>query len=157
PQLSKKEKPSVKRSVSMLIIGMALHNIPEGLALGSGLALSFSLGLSIAIVLALHDIPENIATIIPLYSLNRKRLKSFLITTSTILFELVGFLFAFFIPFSHKLIGILLASAAGFMLYISTEELLPNSNFKEYPRAVLVSILLSIIIFLVIIFSTLLM
>ena len=36
PELLKKERPSVKRSVVMLVIGMALHNIPEGLAIGVG-------------------------------------------------------------------------------------------------------------------------
>ena len=46
PELLKKEKPSVKRSVVMLVIGMALHNIPEGLAIGVGFVLRPALGIA---------------------------------------------------------------------------------------------------------------
>ncbi len=49
PKLLKKERPSVKRSVAMLVIGMALHNLPEGLAIGVDFALTPTLGIMIAI------------------------------------------------------------------------------------------------------------
>ena len=39
-------------------IGLALHNFPEGLAIGSGFELSLKLGLSLAVTIAIHDIPE---------------------------------------------------------------------------------------------------
>lgn len=39
-------------------IGLALHNFPEGLAIGSGFGASYKLGISLAISIALHDIPE---------------------------------------------------------------------------------------------------
>ena len=39
-------------------IGLAIHNFPEGLAIGSGLGASIKLGLSLAIAICLHDIPE---------------------------------------------------------------------------------------------------
>ena len=41
-------------------IGLALHNFPEGLAIGSGFGASLKLGLSLAIAICLHDIPEGI-------------------------------------------------------------------------------------------------
>lgn len=66
PELLKKEKPSIKRSVTMLVIGIALHNFPEGLAIGVGFALTSQLGVIIALSIAIQDVPENIATIIPL-------------------------------------------------------------------------------------------
>jgi len=157
PELSKKEKPSVKKSIFMLVIGMAIHNIPEGLAEGSGLALSSTFGIGIALALAIHDIPENIATIIPLYNLNKSRIKSFLITTVTILFELFGFLVAYYLlEVSHKFIGIFLAFAAGVMIYISSEELLPNSNFKRYFKADITALILGFLIFILIVISTML-
>jgi len=88
-------KPSVKRSVTMLVIGIALHNIPEGLAIGVGFALSPTLGIMVALGIAVQDVPENVATIVPLYGLTRKRMKSFIITTGTILFEVLGFIFGY--------------------------------------------------------------
>lgn len=41
-------------------IGLAIHNFPEGLAIGSGFGASIKLGLSLAIAICLHDIPEGI-------------------------------------------------------------------------------------------------
>ena len=78
PELGKKEKPSVKRSTTMLVIGIALHNLPEGLAIGIGFALEPKLGIIIALGIAMQDVPENIATIVPLYSLTKKKVKSFM-------------------------------------------------------------------------------
>ena len=117
----------------MLVIGMALHNLPEGLAIGAGLAVSPTLGIMIAIGIALQDAPENIATIVPLYALTKKRLKSFIITTGTVLFEVIGFAFGYFIlkGAMPELLGSSLALAAGFMTYISVEELIPAARIKQ--------------------------
>ncbi|MCK4614822.1 MAG: ZIP family metal transporter [Thermoplasmata archaeon] len=135
PELMKKEKPSVKRSVTMLVIGMALHNLPEGLAIGVGFALTPSLGIMIALGIAAQDVPENVATIVPLYGLTKKRMKSFIITTGTILFEVIGFILGYYIlGETLNLIGVSLALAAGFMVYLSIEELIPAARIKENPR-----------------------
>jgi len=133
PELMKKEKPSVKRSVTMLVIGMALHNIPEGLAIGVGFALTPTLGITIALGIAAQDVPENIATIVPLYGLTKKRIRSFIITTGTIAFELLGFIFGYFVlkETSMNLLRASLALAAGFMTYISVEELIPAAQIKQ--------------------------
>ena len=47
-------------------IGLAIHNFPEGLAIGSGFGASIKLGLSLAIAICLHDIPEGISMAIPM-------------------------------------------------------------------------------------------
>ena len=152
PELLKKEKPSVKRSVTMLVIGMALHNLPEGLAIGVGFALTPSLGTMIALGIAAQDVPENIAMIVPLYGLTKNRMKSFVITTATILFELIGFIFGYCIlkGMSLNLLGSSLALAAGFMTYISIEELLPAAQIKQNLRVDLTYIILGILCVLLI-------
>jgi len=153
PELFKKEKPSVKRSVAMLVIGMALHNIPEGLAIGIGFTLQPVLGVMIALGIATQDVPENIAIIVPLYGLTKKRAKSFIITTATILFELIGFIFSYCIlkEVSLNLLGASLALAAGFMAYISIEELIPAAQIKENLKVGIISIILGILCVLLII------
>jgi len=153
PELLKKEKPSVKRSVIMLVIGMALHNIPEGLAIGIGFVLKPQLGVMIALGIAAQDVPENIATIVPLYSLTKKRMKSFIITTATILFELIGFIFGYYIlkGASADLLGCSLALAAGFMAYISIEELIPAAQIKENLKVGIISLILGLLCVLLII------
>jgi ZIP family zinc transporter len=152
PELLKKEKPSVKRSVTMLVIGIALHNIPEGLAIGVGFALTPALGIMIALGIAAQDVPENIATIVPLYGLTKNRMRSFIITTGTILFELLGFIFGYFVlkETSMNLLGASLTLAAGFMTYISIEELIPTAQIKQNLKVGITSIILGILCVLLI-------
>lgn len=144
PELLKKEKPSIERSVTMLVIGMALHNLPEGLAIGVGFALTPVLGITIALGIAAQDVPENIATIVPLYGLTKKRMKSFVVVTVTILFELLGFIFGYYIlkGMSLDLLGASLALAAGFMTYISVEERIPAAQIKQNLKAGVTGIIL---------------
>ncbi len=147
PEMGKKEKPSIKRTTTMLVIGIALHNIPEGLAIGIGFALAPHLGIIIALGIAMQDVPENIATIVPLYAVTKKKAKSFFITTGTILFELLGFILGYFtlkdMPLS--ILGASLALAGGFMVYISVEELIPSANIRKYPKICIISMILGAI------------
>lgn len=154
PQLLKKENPSVQRSVTMLVIGMALHNLPEGLAIGIGFALTPALGIAVALGITAQNVPENLATIVPLYNLTRNRIKSFMITTATILFELVGFLFGYYIlkGGSGSLLGASLAIAAGIMVYISIEELIPEAKIRENLQVGIGSIILGVTLVLIISF-----
>ena len=136
PELMQKEKPSVEKSVTMLVIGMALHNLPEGLAVGVGFAIDPFFGISIAFGIAIHNIPESIAVIVPLYALTRDKAKSFLITGATAIFELAGFLLGYFLlrGVSLELLGIFLSLAAGFMVYISIDELIPAAQIRQNPK-----------------------
>lgn len=49
---------SLLKTGIIVSVGLAIHNIPEGLAIGSGFDVSLKLGLSLAIAICLHDIPE---------------------------------------------------------------------------------------------------
>ena len=52
------EKNSLLKTGIIVSIGLALHNFPEGLAIGSGFEASITLGYSLAIAICIHDIPE---------------------------------------------------------------------------------------------------
>lgn len=54
------QKGKLLRTGIIVSIGLAIHNFPEGLAIGSGFEASLKLGLSLAIAICLHDIPEGI-------------------------------------------------------------------------------------------------
>jgi len=146
PESGKKERPSIERTITMLVIGMALHNLPEGLAIGVGFALDPALGIVVALGIAAQDVPENIATIVPLYGLTKKKLKSFVIVTATILFEVLGFIFGycFLEGMPLEFLGISLVLAAGFMTYISIEELIPAAQIKQNLKAGLAAIALGL-------------
>lgn len=146
PELIKKEKPSVKRSVTMLVVGIALHNIPEGLAIGVGFAITTELGIAIALAIAIQDLPENIATIVPLYGMTKKKTKSFTILITTVLFEVAGFIIGYLALKGTSLswLGASLALAAGFMVYISVEELIPSAQVKKYPKMAAAAMILGV-------------
>ncbi|MGN1270271.1 MAG: ZIP family metal transporter [Clostridia bacterium] len=54
----KDKKNTLLKTGIIVSIGLAIHNFPEGLAIGSGFGASIKLGLSLAIAICLHDIPE---------------------------------------------------------------------------------------------------
>lgn len=110
-------------------IGLALHNIPEGLAIGSGFDASFKLGLSLAIAIALHDIPEGISMAIPMKNGGMKPGKILLyVFLSGIATGFGAFLGAIIGKISQQIIAMCLAFAGGAMLYIVSGELSPEYN-----------------------------
>ena len=154
PELFRKKRQSVERSVFMLVVGMGLHNIPEGLAIGIGFALEPHLGIMIALGIAAQDVPENIATIVPLYGLTKKKMKSFGIVTATILFEVIGFVLGYYVlkGMPLELLGMSLACAAGFMVFISMHELIPAARIKENPKMGLVGVIMGFVCVLLLYF-----
>ena len=113
----------------IIAIGLAVHNFPEGLAIGAGFEASNSLGFKLAIAIALHDVPEGISIALPLKNGGSSKLKSIIITTlSGLTTGLGAFLGAIVGNISSILIGISLAFAAGAMLYIVSCELIPESK-----------------------------
>ncbi|HIT70863.1 MAG TPA: ZIP family metal transporter [Candidatus Scatovivens faecipullorum] len=113
----------------IIAIGLAVHNFPEGLAIGAGFEASNSLGFKLAIAIALHDVPEGISIALPLKNGGSSKLKSIIITTLSGLTTGLGAFFGAIVGnISLILIGISLAFAAGAMLYIVSCELIPESK-----------------------------
>ena len=127
---SKKENEnSLLKTGIIICIGLAIHNFPEGLAIGSGFDASQKLGLSLAIAIALHDIPEGMSIAVPMKNGGYSKAKSIILTAISGLTTGIGAFFGAIIGnISLNLIGISLAFAAGAMLYIVSGELIPESN-----------------------------
>lgn len=110
-------------------IGLAIHNFPEGLAIGSGFSSSTYLGYSLAIAICIHDIPEGISMAVPMKSAGVKPLKViFLVILSGITTGIGAFFGKIIGDISESVIAICLSFAAGAMLYIVSGELIPESN-----------------------------
>lgn len=129
---TKKEKQknnSLLKTGIIVGIGLAIHNLPEGLAIGSGFESSIKLGYALALVIALHDIPEGISMAVPMKNGGMSKMKAVVFTLlSGVTTGLGAFLGAIVGGISQSVIGICLAFAAGAMLYIVSGELIPESN-----------------------------
>lgn len=130
---NKKEKNIANNSLLktgiIVGIGLAIHNFPEGLAIGSGFESSIKLGYSLALAIALHDIPEGISMSVPMKNGGMSKAKAVLLTLLSGVTTGIGAFFGAIVGgISEEIIGICLAFAAGAMLYIVSGELIPESN-----------------------------
>lgn len=131
PEMVKKRKLMRLGVFSAIAIG--IHNFPEGLATFMAALTDLSLGIPIAIAIAIHNIPEGIAVSVPIYYATGSKKKAFLYSFSSGLAEPVGALIGYLIlmPFMSPLMfGVVFASTAGIMVFISLDELLPAA--REY-------------------------
>lgn len=115
---------------TLVAIGIAIHDIPEGFGIGSGFTMSQNLGMKLTIGIMLHNIPEGIAIGLPFHFSGMGRFKTVFICLAAGISTLVGALLAFFllIPFSKGLMYFGLAFAAGAMFYITVNELIPEAH-----------------------------
>jgi len=112
----------------LVALGIGIHNFPEGMATFAGALQDFRLGLAIALAIALHNIPEGLAVSAPVYAATGSRRKAFLWSFLSGLAEPVGAAVAalFLLPFlTEAVLGLMLATVAGIMVFISLDELVP--------------------------------
>lgn len=120
---------SLLKTGIIVSIGLALHNFPEGLAIGSGFGASITLGYSLAIAICLHDIPEGISMAVPMKNGGMGKAKViFYVLMSGVTTGIGAFFGAIVGGISKDVIAICLSFAAGAMLYIVSGELVPESN-----------------------------
>lgn len=117
----------------MSALAIAIHNFPEGIATFTAALKDPALGIAIAVAVAIHNIPEGLAVAIPIYFATGSKKRAFGLSFLSGLAEPAGALIAYLIlaPFMNDVIfGVLFASVAGIMVYISLDELLPTA--REY-------------------------
>ena len=138
--LNKNKNNSSKKRVMMLISSITIHNIPEGLAVGIAFG-SISYGLEgatiisaclLALGIGLQNFPEGSAVSIPLLREGYSRKKAFLYgSLSAIVEPISGVIGALLVLKIRLLLPFLLAFAAGAMIYVVVEELIPESQTNE--------------------------
>ena len=145
-QVHNKQSKLLKTGM-IVSIGLAIHNFPEGLAIGSGFESSLKLGLSLAIAICLHDVPEGISMSIPMKNGGMNSFKViFYVILSGITTGIGAFFGAIVGSISEQVISICLSFAAGAMLYIVSGELIPESNSLYHGRMTAVGNMLGFII-----------
>ena len=116
-------------------LAISIHNFPEGLATFMSALQDPQIAIAVAIAIAIHNIPEGIAVAMPIYYATGNRKKAFLFSFLSGLTEPIGALIGYliFLPIMSDLVfGIVFASVAGIMVFISLDELLPAS--REYGK-----------------------
>lgn len=118
------------RGIWLFVIAIAIHNFPEGLAVGVGFAGGdVRNGVSLAIGIGLQNAPEGLAVAVALLGQGYSRLRAFAVASLTGLVEPLGGLFGAaagslsiaFLPWA-------LAFAAGAMLYVISHEIIPETH-----------------------------
>ncbi len=121
---------------TMLILAIILHNIPEGMAVGAIFAglmadqvhISLSAAFALSIGIAIQNFPEGAIISLPLYQEGRSRNHAFWQGTLSGIAEPIAALLTILLyHLLHPLLPYLLAFAAGAMLYVVVEELIPQS------------------------------
>ena len=116
------------RSVHLVVIGLILHDVPEGFAMANAYIASSSIGLLVALAIALHNLPEELAMAVPATTL---RSTKFLVSAAMLsaLAEPAGAIIGLLaVTVSPALNGYFMAFAAGAMLFVSFHELLPMAR-----------------------------
>jgi len=132
-------KTGWQRSV-LLVLAITLHNIPEGLAVGvafgavgNGIS-SASIGgaIALAIGIGIQNLPEGAAVSVPLRREGVSRFKSFMYgQASGIVEPIAGVIGAFAVVVMKPILPYALSFAAGAMIYVVVEELIPESQFGD--------------------------
>ncbi|MDD7601357.1 MAG: ZIP family metal transporter [Firmicutes bacterium] len=129
---------SLKQSTLMLITAITIHNIPEGMAVGLAFAMAmsdpgdaslFSGAAALALGIGIQNYPEGTAVALPLIQNGFGKKKSFLLGSMSAVVEPVfGVLAAFLAALITPFMPLLLAFAAGAMIYVVIQELLPEAR-----------------------------
>lgn len=130
---SESSKSSLLRMGIFSALAIAIHNFPEGLATFMATMESTTLGISIGIAIAIHNIPEGIAVSVPIYYATGQKKKAFWYSFLSGLAEPIGAIVGYLLLVlifgqSDLMMGLIFASVAGIMVYISLDELLPTAE-----------------------------
>lgn len=127
----RQDNNSLLKTGTFTALAIAIHNFPEGIATFIATLQDPALGVPIAIAIAIHNIPEGIAISVPIYYATGSRKKAFRLSFLSGLAEPAGAVIAYLLlmPFlSETLFGIIFASVAGIMVFISLDELIPQAK-----------------------------
>lgn len=133
--------------VMLLVIAIAIHNIPEGLATG----IVFSEGLTdnaimVAISMVIQKIPEGLIVAVPLLSMGMKKFQAFKISLLIALMMLPGIVIGVLLGTLPQLLtAFFYAFTFGAIVYVVSDEIIPESHEHGYQRSATFSLLVGIL------------
>lgn len=122
--------------VMLFVMAIAIHNLPEGIAAGVGFG-SENVGnaITVAIGIALQNIPEGMVIVSPLILAGIKKSRVFAIASFTGIIEIIGTMIGFFaVSIATAILPFALAFAGGTMIYVVSDEMIPETHSHGYER-----------------------
>lgn len=148
---------SLKRT-TMLVFAVTLHNIPEGMAVGLSFALTLQEGtpvtlasaMALSVGIALQNFPEGAAISLPLKKEGMSNLRSFVYgALSGIVEPIFGVLAVLAVGSVTPLMPWLLSFAAGAMIYVVVEELIPEAHLGEHSNSGTMGVMFGFLVMMV--------
>ena len=137
--------------ILLFVMAIAIHNLPEGIAAGVGFGSGdTSQALIIAGGIALQNIPEGMVIIAPMLSVGISPRKTFVCAMITGLVEVVGTLIGYFaVSVASAILPFALAFAGGTMLYVISDEMIPETHAHGNERGATYALLVGFCVMLI--------
>ncbi|QWF71730.1 ZIP family metal transporter [Methylomonas paludis] len=134
--------------ISLFIIAITIHNFPEGLAVGVSFGNGdMKNGLALSIAVGLQNIPEGLAVALPLVGLGFNKWRAVALATLTGLVEPIGgFLGITMVSLFSAILPVAMGFAAGAMLFVITEEIIPETHINGKCRYATFALMLGFIV-----------
>ena len=129
--------------IMLFVLAIAIHNLPEGIAAGVGFGTgNVSEAITIALGIALQNIPEGMVIIAPMLAAGISHGRTFIAAFATGIVEVIGTLLGFFaVSLSTAILPFALAFAGGTMLYVISDEMIPETHAHGCERGATYSLL----------------
>ena len=137
--------------ILLFVTAIAIHNLPEGIAAGVGFGSGDDTqAIIIALGIALQNIPEGMVIIGPMLSAGVKPRRTFLIAAATGLVEVIGTFIGYFaVSIASAILPFALAFAGGPMLYVISDEMIPETHAHGHERGATYALLVGFCLMLV--------
>lgn len=152
--LTKKHEGPVDKSLKkiwLFIIAITIHNIPEGMATGVAFGTDNMIdGITIALGIGLQNMPEGLAVALALVRENYPVKQAFFIALLTGLVEPIGAVLGYgMVTVFQQLLGFILAFAGGAMLFVISDEIIPETHSNGYEREATYGIMVGFVIMMI--------
>jgi ZIP family zinc transporter len=143
--------PLKLKRIWLFVLAITLHNFPEGLAVGTGMgSQSWELGLPILVGIGLQDLPEGFVVAMALLSVGYSLRQALGVAIFTGVVEAVAALLGYFAMLQvQSLLPWALALAGGAMLYVVSDEMIPESHQKENSKYATAGLMLGFVLMMV--------
>lgn len=134
---------STLNHIMLFVMAIAIHKLPEGIAAGVSISDGNEVSWTVSFGIALQNIPEGMVIIAPLLLAGVKRMRTFIISLAIGLLEVLGVWTGYAMgSLSTSMLPVMLGFAGGAMLYVTSDEMIPETHAHGYQKQATYALLL---------------